>query len=221
MKRVEIKNKQGNVIGKIQFHSNQNKNTVESIISELRPGDGKAIYDAEATDNKFTQQTNYAAVNWDEGFESLKERLSPWQPRFPTLSKIHKIQVYYGFDNLLSHEIDEMIEESERSRKNVVVRDLKPNNTLVGVDITYHSDQGTYRFRIFVTTKSRIQEPDSENSKIENLEVRGNEAFYISSVNNQQLVWIEEDSGGKAIQYEFMGNDIQKCVLFSIAESMI
>jgi len=219
--KMEIKNNQGDVIGKIQFHSHQNENTVERIISELKPGEGKAIYDADAADNKFTQQTNYAAINWNKDFESLKEKLTPWEPRFPARSKIQKIQVYYGFDNLSSHEIDEMIDESEKTGNNVVVRDLRPNNTLVGVNMTYHSVQGNYNFRIFGTTKSRIQVPDSGETQIERLDIRGNEAFYISRVKNKQLIWIEEDPNGKALQYELMGRDIQKEFLLSVAESMV
>jgi len=53
------------------------------VILELRPGDGKRIYIADALENKFTQQTNYAAIAWDNDFEMLKEKLSPWKPNFP------------------------------------------------------------------------------------------------------------------------------------------
>ncbi|WP_152392682.1 DUF4367 domain-containing protein [Paenibacillus guangzhouensis] len=218
---MQIKNNRGDVIGKIQFYSHQNEDKVNQIISELRPGDGKAIYNAGAIDNKFSQQTNYAATNWDQDFGSLKEKLSPWQPLFPTLSKIQSMQVYYGFDNLLSHEIDEMIEESKRTGVNVVVRDLKPNRTIVGVNISYHSDQGTFTFRIFGTTKSRIQVSDSEDSKIDHFDVRGNEAFYILSDGHHQLIWLEEDLNGKVLQYELMGRDISKEVLLNIVASMM
>lgn len=218
---MEIKNNRGNVIGKIQFHSNSSEDTVEQIISELKPGEGKAIYNANAVDNKFTQQTNYAATNWDKDLESLIEIITPWQPLFPTHSRIQTMQVYYGFDNLLTHEIDEMIEESKRTENNVVVRDLKPNSKLVGVKITYYSDLGNYTFRIFGTTKSRIQVSDSIGSQIDRIEVRGNEAFLISSDAHQQLVWIEEDPNGKALQYELLGRDISKDVLINIATSMI
>ncbi|MFB9277587.1 hypothetical protein [Cohnella cellulosilytica] len=219
---MEIRNKKGDMIGKIQFQSLQDENIINKIIRGLNPGEGKAIYIADAVDNKFTQQTNYVARDWGEGLESLKEKITPWQPRFPIYSEMHKIQVYYGFDNLLPHEIDGMIEESERTGSNVVVRDLRPNNTLVGVNISYQtSDCGTYAFRIFGTTKSRIQVPNSKQSKIEQLNVRGNEAFYISNIEYNQLIWIEEDVNGKALQYEIMGRDISQEFIFTIAESMI
>lgn len=214
---MEIKNKKGNVIGKIDFQSRQE---IINEIIDLRPGEGKAIYIADAADNKFSQQTNYAPISWDGSTESLKEKLTPWKPQFPTHSKMCNIQVYYGFENLSSQEIDEMVDESERTEKNVVVRELKPNNKLVGVSITYERNQETYKFQIFGTTKSRIQMPDDGNASIEQLYVRGNEAFYISDADNQQLIWIEEDVNGKAIQYEISGRNIQKEYVLSIVESM-
>lgn len=214
---MEIKSKKGNVIGKIDFQSRQD---IISEIIDLRPGEGKAIYIADAADNKFSQQTNCAAISWDGSLESLKEKLTPWQPQFPTHSVMCGIQVYYGFENLTSQEIDEMVEESERTGKNVVVRELKPNNKLVGVSITYENNQETYKFQIFGTTKSRIQMPDGGDSSIEQLNVRDIEAFYISNAENQQLIWIEEDINGKALQYEISGRNIQKEDALSVMESM-
>ncbi|MCJ8010155.1 hypothetical protein MUG84_00170 [Paenibacillus sp. KQZ6P-2] len=73
---MEIKNKSGNVIGKIQIQSLQDENILDNIIHELRPGDGKGIYIADAVDNKFTQQTNYAAIEWDKGYEMLRDKNS-------------------------------------------------------------------------------------------------------------------------------------------------
>lgn len=100
---------------------------VHQIIMDLKPGDGKGIYISNAEDNKFSQQTNYAA------------------------------------------------------------RDV----------------------------------PDTESFKIEKLDVRGHEAYYISNAENRQLIWIEEDAGGKALQYEIVGSDMSQEWVLNIAESMI
>ncbi|MDK8189271.1 DUF4367 domain-containing protein [Paenibacillus sp. UMB7766-LJ446] len=216
---MEIKNKGGDVLGKIQIESLRNDHVIDKVILDLRPGDGKAIYTADTTENKFTQQTNYAAITWDNGFKQLQEQCSPWQPKFPAHSEVHAIHVYYGFDNITSDEINEMVEESKVSRKNVVVRDLKPNKKLVGISITYQ-EYGTFKLNIFGTTKSRIQLPDNDMNNVKQLKVRGVEAFYILNNETERLVWIEESVNGKALQYEIIGKDTSKEVLMKIAESM-
>lgn len=41
------------------------------------------------------------------------------------------------------------------------------------------------------------------------------------NADHNQLIWIEEDANGKALQYEIIGNDLQKEVLFSIVDAMV
>lgn len=216
---MEIKNKSGDFLGKIQIESLESDHIMDHIIRDLRPGDGKAIYIADATENQFTQQTNYAAVEWEHGLDRLSETLSLWRPRFPAHVEVHTIQVYYGFDNLTPDEIDEMAEESKTSGQNVVVRDLKPNTKLVGVSIKY-KEYGTFKLNIFGTTKSRIQLPDHELSQVKPLHVRGAEAFYFSNDGTDRLIWIEEGISGKALQYELIGQQILAEKLIQIADSM-
>lgn len=107
------------------------------------------------------------------------------------------------------------------ARSNIVIRDLEPNNRLVGVCITYQSVRGMYKLNIFGTTKTRIQIPDSERSTIEKISIRGNQAYIIIGDRNQQLIWIEVDAGGKALQYQISGNDFRRDLVLDIAESMI
>lgn len=218
-KKMEIKNKEGNVIGKIEFQSLENNNVIDNIILDLKPGDGKAIYTANANGNNITQQTNYAAIKWNGNFDELLNGLQPWKPLFPKHT-VEEINVYYGFDNLSPSEIDDMANESVQTGRNVIVRDLKPNNTIVGVKIVYRSDMGTYILQIFGTTKSRINISADEHDKITKVVVRGNEGFFISNNDNNQLIWIEEDANGKSLQYEMIGVGSLKD-FFSIAESMI
>jgi len=218
---MNIKNKSGDVIGKIQFQTSEEGGMVHQIIMDLKPGDGKGIYISNAEDNKFSQQTSYAARDWEGDFGALREKLHPWQPRFPTCSVVQDIKVFHGFDNLSDQEINEMIEESERTGSNVVIRDLKPNHVITGINITYQSDRGVFKLHVFGTTKSRIHVPDTESFKIEKLDLRGHEAYYISNAENRQLIWIEEDAGGKALQYEIVGSDMSQEWVLNIAESMI
>lgn len=52
---MEITNKKGQVIGKIQMQSPQGSNLDSKLNINLKPGEGKAFYIADAVDNKFTQ----------------------------------------------------------------------------------------------------------------------------------------------------------------------
>ncbi|PZT53277.1 hypothetical protein [Paenibacillus silvae] len=216
---MDIKNQNGDFLGKIQMQSLESDHVVDQIIRTLRPGDGKAIYIADAEANQFTQQTNYAAVEWQYSLNELKESMTGWQPKFPSHAEADHIQVYYGFDNLTTDEIEAMAEESRRTGQKVVVRDLKPNNTLVGVRLTYKGE-GTCTLHIFGTTKSRIQLSEHELSQVKNLLVRGAEAFYFSNHRADRLIWIEAGSSGKALQYELIGEQMSEAALIQIAETM-
>lgn len=183
---MDIKNKSGDVLGKIQIESLRD-NAIDRIVIDLKPGEGKAIYTADVTENQFTQQTNYAAIPWDDGLEQLQRLYSPWQPKFPIDSDIDAIHVFYGFDNLTPQEIDEMIEESNRSGRNVVIRDLKPNKKVVGISIT-DKEYGGYKLNIFGTTKSRIALPDHDGTTVMQAAIRGVQAFYIFDNETSQLI---------------------------------
>lgn len=215
---MDIKNKSGDVLGKIQIESLRD-NAIDRIVIDLKPGEGKAIYTADVTENQFTQQTNYAAIPWDDGLEQLQRLYSPWQPKFPIDSDIDAIHVFYGFDNLTPQEIDEMIEESNRSGRNVVIRDLKPNKRVVGISITY-KEYGGYKLNIFGTTKSRIALPDHGGTTVKETAIRCVQAFYISDNETSQLIWIEEDMHGKALQYEIIGRNMSEDLVMKIAKSM-
>ncbi|WP_411736180.1 DUF4367 domain-containing protein [Paenibacillus sp. M2] len=216
---MDIKNKSGDVLGKIQIESLRKDSAIDRIVIDLKPGEGKAIYTADATENQFTQQTNYAAIPWEDGLEQLQKFYSPWQPKFPIDSDIDAIHVFYGFDNLTPQEIDEMIEESNRLGRNVVIRDLKPNKKVVGISITY-KEYGGYKLNIFGTTKSRIALPDHDGTKVKQVALRGVEAFYIFNNETFQLIWIEEDVHGKALQYEIIGRNMSEDLVMKIANSM-
>lgn len=217
---MDIKNQNGDFLGKIQMQSLESDHVVDQIIRTLRPGDGKAIYIADVEgNNQFSQQTNYAAVEWQYSLNELKEAMTKWQPKFPSYAEADHIQVYYGFDNLTTDEIEAMAEESRRTGQKVVVRDLKPNNTLVGVRLTYKGE-GTCTLHIFGTTKSRIQLSEHELSQVKNLLVRGAEAFYFSNHGADRLIWIEAGSSGKALQYELIGEQMSEASLIHIAETM-
>lgn len=214
---MEIKNKSGNVIGKIQIESSEKDSALNAIVMNLQPGEGKAIYIADASDHQFTQQTNYAATPWEQGIDVLIDKLLPWQPRFPKNHVVRDIQVYYGFNNLSPQEIDEMAKECKSTGSNVVIRDLKPNDNIVGVRIMYDKD---LLFRMFGTTKTRIQS-DNVHATVTALNVRGYEAFFITDVEHNKLLWIEEDVNGKPLQYEISGQHIKQKEIIELAESMI
>lgn len=218
---MEMKDEKGNVLGILDIDSLNRNNVMDAIIQELKPGMGKGIYIADAGEKKISQQTNYKAVEWNAGFTALREEASPWDLLFPMDAELRDIRVYYGFDNLTNQEIDEMVEESIRTGKHVVLRDLKPNHKLVGLSVTYNKGGQNFEFQIFGTTKSRIQLPDIEEYTFENIQIRGNEAVYFGDDKKQQLIWIEMDSRDKALQYEIVTECSDRDWLISIAESLL
>ncbi|WP_440119806.1 DUF4367 domain-containing protein [Paenibacillus sp. QZ-Y1] len=89
------------------------------------------------------------------------------------------------------------------------------------MSLSYRSERGSFHLQVFGTTKTRIHIPDAKAFQIERVNVRGHEGYYISDAGQRKLVWIEEDSGGKALQYEITGNDFSKARVLGIAESMM
>lgn len=215
---MEMKSENGDVLAILNIHSAQEEHDVDSILRTLQPGMGKGIYIA--SEKKITQQTNYEAVTWTKGLSELKDKMPLWEPVFPVHTELMDIHVYYGFDNLTPEEIDEMSAESELTGKNVV-RDLKPNEMLVGMSMVFRKDETSFQFRIFGTTKSRVYVPDIAQSTIDNLTIRANEAVYIEDGENQQLIWAElGPQQGKALQYEILAEGSSREELISIAESL-
>ncbi|MEK4436360.1 hypothetical protein [Paenibacillus sp. FSL K6-2862] len=215
---MEMRNEEGEVLAIVNIDSSQGESTIDRIVRQLKPGMGRGIY--LAADKKISQQTNYGAVKWLGGVTELMAKLSPWEPVFPADANVLDIQVYYGFDNLTEEEIDEMAMESSETGKDVV-RDLKPNDTFVGVSLLYRKDETLFQFRIFGTTKSRIQVPDMEKQTIEKLTIRSNEAVYIGDNESQRLIWAEVGpTRGKALQYEVVAEDSSRDWLISITESL-
>lgn len=202
----------------LHIDSFKEENDIDNIIRDLEPGMGKGIYIA--NEKKISQQTNYEAVKWQKGLDELKEKAPLWEPVFPVNAQVNDIRVYYGFDNLSQEEIDEMAAESERTGRNVV-RDLKPNDTLVGVSLVCCKDETTFEFRIFGTTKSRIHVPNVEHLTIENLTIRANEAVFVGDREKQQLIWAEEGPNfGKVLQYELLAERSSRDWLISVADSL-
>lgn len=216
---MDINNQNGDFLGRIQMEAQESDYVVDQIIRTLKPGDGKAIYIANAGEHQFTQQTNYAAVEWGHGLEQLKETLTEWQPQFPAHAAVESIQVYYGFDNLTPDEIEAMAEESRTTGQQVVIRDLHPNNKLVGIRIQYQGE-GALTLHIFGTTKSRVYLSEDELSQVKPIRVRDAEAFYFSNHGMDRLIWIEVGSSGKALQYELIGQLQSAAALIQIAEEM-
>lgn len=215
---MEMRNQKGEVLAILNIDSPQEENTIDIVIRQLKPGMGKGIY--LAADKKISQQTNYGAVKWTGEIEELKAKTSSWEPVFPADAEVMDIQVYYGFDNLTQEEIDEMAIESSRTG-NDVVRDLRPNDTFVGVSLLYRKEETEFQFRIFGTTKSRIHVPDLEKHTIENLTIRSNEAVYIRNNELQRLIWAEVGpTKGKALQYEVVAEHSNRDSLISISESL-
>ncbi|MFB9327742.1 hypothetical protein ACFFSY_17580 [Paenibacillus aurantiacus] len=215
---MEIKSEKGEVLAILHINSNQELNAIDSLIRELRPGMGKGIYIAD--EQKISQQTNYEAIPWQEGIDALKAKVALWEPVFPVHADVLDIQVYYGFDNLTQEEINEMAVESEKTGGNVV-RDLKPNDTLVGMSLRCRQDEHTFELRIFGTTKSRIHVPELQQGMIENLMIRANEAVYVGNTDKQQLIWAEVGpSRGKALQYELIAEQNNRDWLIALAGSL-
>lgn len=215
---MEMKSEKGDVLGILNIDTFQEENDVDNVIRALKPGMGKGIFIA--NEKKISQQTNYEAVKWRKGLDELKAKVSLWEPVFPTNVEFMDIHVYYGFDNLTQEEIDEMSAESEKTGKNVV-RDLKPNDTLVGMSLVCRKEEIKFEFRIFGTTKSRIHVPNVEQHTIENLTIRVNEAVYIEDSEKQQLIWVELGPNlGKALQYEISAERSNRDYLISITDSL-
>jgi hypothetical protein len=221
MEQVEMKNQKGDTLAILRIDSFQDNDLMDAIIRELKPGMGKAIYIAGQGEGTFSQQTNYDAVKWEQGMNALLELATPWKLSFPVDAELQEIRVYYGFDNLSQDEIDGMVAESEQTRKPIIVRDLRPNGVLAGMQFFYMKAEGTFELRIFGTTKSRVHVPDMEKQIIEHLSVRGNQGVYVADNQHQHLIWAEEEQGSsKPLQYEILAEQGNRDWIISIAESL-
>ncbi|GAB6927853.1 hypothetical protein JCM10914A_18360 [Paenibacillus sp. JCM 10914] len=226
---IEMHGSRGQVLAKIQIDSlapacptNQMEETIRMVIQSLSPGEGKAIYIA-GEGNTVNQQTNYRALPWTQGLESLMAAVTPLKPLLPANVLPRDILVYNGFDNASEEEIESMAAEARRTGKSVIVRDLHPNDVIVGIQLIYQQDGFPWEYRIFKTTKSRIQVPDMMGQTIQPLTIRGHEAVYLSNTGIQQLIWAEWDNSlNQAIQYEITSNsnDWDSQHLIAVANSL-
>ncbi|RXZ84872.1 hypothetical protein EBB07_02320 [Paenibacillaceae bacterium] len=220
MEHVQMRNTKGEVLATVQIDSFQDDEIMDTIIQDLKPGMGVAVYIAGQGEPFFSQQTNYAAVQWEDGLPSLLQLASPMRLMLPH-AELQNIQVFYGFDNLTDEEIAEMAAESEQTGNKVVVRNLVQNQTLVGLSLFYSDQETEFEYRIFRTTKSRIHVPDIEQHVIEHLTIRGNEAVYLADHHRQHLIWAEEDTGiPTPLQYEIICDNQNKRWLLGIAHNL-
>lgn len=221
MEQIEMRNENGDILATVRIDSFQEDDVMDAIIQNLKPGMGKAIYFAGRGERTVSQQTNYDAVKWENGINELLNMALPLHLCLPIDVELHEIRVYYGFDNLSEEEIDDMIAESGKTGKQVIVRDLNPNDVLVGINLHYSKAGKFFEFRVMKTTKSRIHVPNMEEQIIEYLTVRGQKAVFLSNSGQQQLIWAEEDSGTrKAIQYELLAESCHRDWLINIANSV-
>jgi len=221
MELVEMRNEKGDLLASVRIDSFQEDDAMDAVIRELQPGTGKAIYIADGGEDAVSQQTNYKAVPWEHGLDALLALASPYKPLFPVDAELLEARVYYGFDNLTKEETDSMIAESRDTGKRVVVRDLRPNRTLVGASLLYRKDGIKFEFRILGTTKSRIHVPDIGQHTVEHLTVRGHEAVYVADQGRQQLIWAEEDFAScKPLKYTLSAERSDRSWLMNIAENL-
>jgi hypothetical protein len=220
MEQIALKNESGKLLAAVRIDSFQDHDPIDAVIRELKPGMGKAIYFAGPMEEMFSQQTNYEAVTWEFGLEALRERAYPWTIYMPADTKLKRIEVYYGFDNATNEEIDEMKDESRRTGNRVIVRDLRPNDRLVGLRLQLAQDDFAFELRVFGTTKSRIHVPDMAAHTVESLKVRGHEAIFSANADKQQLIWAEETAEGMPVQYELSAEQADRNRLVSLAETL-
>jgi len=220
MEQIEMHSGDGVTLATLRVDSLRRDDALDAVIRTLRPGMGKAIYVSGTGERNVSQQTNYEAVKWNEGLRALLKRASPLRLRLPGGADWEEIRVYYGFDNVSEEDIEEMIAESERFGKKVVVRDLRPNRELVGLSLRCVQDGRFFEYRIFRTTKSRVHVPDIGKEEIGQLRVRGHEAVYLANEGRRQLIWAEPETVmGAALQYEIHGTDLDREALIRIAET--
>lgn len=221
MEQIALCNIRGEVLAAVRIDQFQADDAIDRIIQTLEPGMGKAIYIQGQNERTVNQQTNYKAVRWESDIQSLLERCSPYRLLLPAHAQLLEIRVYYGFNNLSAEEIDAMAMESIRTGQPIIVRDLQPNDDVVGINLTYSQQGQPIEYRIFKTTKSRIHVPNLSGQHIERTAVRGQDAVYMSDSGRQHLIWAEEESGaGKAVQYELIARNDDREWLFRLANSV-
>ncbi|MNW68449.1 hypothetical protein D3C74_472250 [compost metagenome] len=62
--------------------------------------------------------------------------------------------------------------------------------------------------------------PDHGGATVKQAAIRGVQAFFIVNNETSQLIWIEEDVQGKALQYEINGRNMSEDLVMKIAKSM-
>lgn len=221
MEQITLCNRRGEALAFVRIDQFQADDAIDHIIQTLEPGMGKAIYIHGHGERTVNQQTNYKAVRWEKGLQSLLSKCKPYRLLVPTDAQLLEAQVYYGFDDLSPEEITAMAQASKETGQPIIVRDLRPNEVVVGVKLDYSQQGRPFEYRIFMTTKSRIHVPALEGQHIECTAVRGQEAVYLSDSERQHLIWAEEEpAAGKAVQYELIARQADREWLFRIANGV-
>jgi hypothetical protein len=216
--QLVLRGASGNPVSAIRVDSWDESDPMDRILQQLKPGMGIAVYIAGTADGAVSQQTCYKPVEWTGSLNGLLAAASPYDPRLPAGAELIRASVMYGFDNLTDDEIAEMIERSEHTGQRVVVRDLVPNDRLVGAQLDYTYGGQSFEYHILTTTKSRIHVPDIQDHRIERVAVNGQEGLYLSDGYQNQLIWVEEDSAsGYPLQYEIRARQAEKEWLLAIA----
>jgi len=221
LKELELLNDQGMLLAKVTLDTLDTDNLFDRIIQELQPGMGKAIYVVPNNpDRIISNQTQYQAIPWKDDLHSLQQQFNPYMIRTPLHADLQRIQIMYGFDGLMPHEIEGMYEEADQTGAMVITRDLRQNDTLVGMTLHYQRDQRPFELHILSTTKNRIHVPDLDRHHVERLHVQGTEAIYLSSDVQHQLFMVIHDNG-MCLQYEIRASHVTKSWVLELAENLL
>jgi len=221
-KELELRSDQGMMLAKVTVDTLDSTNLFDHIIQQLQPGMGKAIYVVPNNpDRIISNQTQYNAIPWKADLQTLQQKFNPYMISTPLHADLQGIQVMYGFDGLMPDEIESMYEEADQTGALVVTRDLRQNDTLVGMALYYQQEQHPFELHILSTTKNRIHVPDLDRHHIERLHVQGTEAIYLSSdAEHHQLFMVIHDNGMR-LQYEIRASDVTKSRVLKIAENLL
>ncbi|MGO4347835.1 hypothetical protein AB4Z45_20315 [Paenibacillus sp. MCAF9] len=221
LEEIMLVNKKGEMLAKVTVDTLNIDNPFDQIINSLKPGTGKAIYIVhDNPDKMISNQTNYEKEIWHEGIEELQEKIKPYVFKTPLDSELKASYVMYGFDSLTEIELAEMVEEAEYTGENVIVRDLKKSDRMVGAAFVYEKEGIEFELHILTTTKNRIHVPDINDHLIETILVGEKEGIYLSDGKQHQLIWVTDDNGNN-IQYEVRAFEVSKMWVCAIADSLM
>lgn len=217
--QVVLHNGSGDSVSAIRIDSWDDTDPMDRILQQLKPGTGIAVYMAGVKGGAVSQQTYYKPVDWMGSLEGLRSAAEPYELLLPSGPELVKISVMYGFDNLTDEETTAMIEQAERTGQRITVKELRPNDRLVGAQLDYTYVGKKFEYHILMTTKSRIHVPDLTSHRIERLTVNGCDGLYLTDGIQSQLIWVAHSVSGYPLQYEIRTRQAEKEWLVAIAES--